>query len=549
MLVGLGLVSTALVSALMLFLLRDQLLEARFAKLRAVVEISRGIAQSFEDKVKAGALTRDQALDRFRETMNALWYDDGKSYVSAASMDGIMMLNPANPALVGRDLMGLKDANGRLIIADQVALMKEKQEGTYEFYFKKPGGDTPIPKINYLMRFDPWNMFIAASVYIEDVNQIFWRTALGVLVFIVALQGLVVAAVIAIARNISTPINVIDTRMGQMVAGDLSAPIDIPERADEIGRMAGTLRTLQNELRSSEALRAKTAEEQQRRLERAQEIEKRIATFEATISSVTGQVGSAARELEGTANSMSGHSSQTSSQSREASEVALVALESINAVAGAGAELTTSIEAIGQHVQGAKTMIEQAVRETSRSHEEIQALAAAADRIGAVVQLISDIASQTNLLALNATIEAARAGEAGKGFSVVANEVKTLANQTGKATDEITAQIQAIQEATRTSARSIEGVVDTMRRIDTLSHEIARSVLGQREATQNIARRSQDVAERTTSLSGIIGDVAAAASDLKQSSETVLKAAVGLQKSGGVLDVEVQTFLNHVRTA
>ncbi|WP_413206221.1 methyl-accepting chemotaxis protein [Rhodospirillum sp. A1_3_36] len=548
-LVGLGLVSTILVLTILLIFLRGQLLDDRFAKLRSVVELAHGLAQSYENRAAKGDISRKEAQEGFEEALNTLWYDDHQSYITTATMDGVMMANPANPGLVGKNLMGLKDTKGHLIIADQVKLMRNQDEATYEFYFPKPGGNTPLRKINYLMRFKPWNMFIASSVYIEDIDALFWRAALGIIAFAVVVQAIVAIVAVSISRNIRIPLSIVDKRMRQIASGDLSSPIDLPERKDEIGHIANTLRTLQEELRSNEVLRDQTEADQQRRLERAKDIEQRVTTFETKIAEVTGQVGTAVRELETTSQTMASRSTQTSSQSEEASLSANSIMESINAVAGAGSELTASIEEIGGHVQRSKNMIEKAVRETTDSHQQIQALAVAADRIGAVVKLISDIASQTNLLALNATIEAARAGDAGKGFSVVANEVKTLANQTGKATDEITAQVQAIQEATRTSAQSIEGVVGTMRDIDSLGHDIAESVGGQREATQEIAHMTEDVAHRTSTLSIVIGDVSHTAKDLKASSDTVLRAAANLRKSGDVLDTEVRGFLSHVRTS
>ncbi|MCF8501581.1 MAG: methyl-accepting chemotaxis protein, partial [Rhodospirillum sp.] len=519
-----------------------------FAKLRSVVELAHGLALFYEDRATKGEFTREAAQERYKEALNTLWYDDHQSYITTATMEGVLMANPANPALVGKNLMGLKDTKGHLIIADQVKLMRDREEATYEFYFPKPGGEAPLRKINYLKRFSPWNMFIASSVYIEDIDALFWRAALGIIAFALVIQALVMIVARAISRNIRLPLTILDNRMRQLASGDLSSPIDLPDRKDEIGHIVNTLRTLQEELRSSEALRQQTAEDQRRRLERAHDIEQRVAAFEAKIGEVTGQVGTAVRELESTSQTMASGSTQTSSQSEEASLSASATMESINAVAGAGSELTASIAEIGGHVQRSKTMIEQAVRETTNSHEQIQALAVAADRIGAVVKLISDIASQTNLLALNATIEAARAGDAGKGFSVVANEVKTLANQTGKATDEITAQVQAIQEATRTTAQSIEGVVGTMHDIDSLGHEISDSVSGQREATQEIARMTEDVAHRTSTLSSVIGDVSHTAKDLKASSDTVLHAAANLRESSDVLGTEVRGFLSHVRT-
>jgi methyl-accepting chemotaxis protein len=218
-------------------------------------------------------------------------------------------------------------------------------------------------------------------------------------------------------------------------------------------------------------------------------------------------------------------------------------------VASAAEELSASVGEIGRQVNHAGTIIQEGVRQTIQSNEQVKGLTAAAEKIGDVVKLISDIAGQTNLLALNATIEAARAGDAGKGFAVVASEVKALATQTAKATQEIAAQIKTIQEATQVAAESIQGVTETIGRVSETATAIASAVDEQGAATQEISRNVLEAAHGTEEVSGNITGVNEAARQTGAAAARVLTAAGELSSNGEKLKAQIQVFLTEVRAA
>jgi methyl-accepting chemotaxis protein len=271
--------------------------------------------------------------------------------------------------------------------------------------------------------------------------------------------------------------------------------------------------------------------------------------FDRSVRAVVDGVASAATELHATAKSMAATAEESSRQSAAVAAASEQATQNVNAVASATEELSTSVREISQQVGQSSRVIADAVTQASATNGQVQGLDAAVQKIGDVIKLINEIASQTNLLALNATIEAARAGDAGKGFAVVASEVKALANQTAKATEEIAAQISAIQQATRLSVHSIEAITETITRVNETATAIASAVEEQGAATQEIARNVTEAAKGTTQVTANIASVNAAAQQTGAASSQVLSSANELSRSSETLRTEVDAFLREVKAA
>jgi methyl-accepting chemotaxis protein len=352
-----------------------------------------------------------------------------------------------------------------------------------------------------------------------------------------------------IVRGVSRPIDRMTGAMRRLAARDMAAEIAGADRGDEIGKMAEALLVFKNSMIEGDRLAAEQAAERQAREQRATTLEGLTRGFEAKVAHLTAGLSSASGEMEATAQSMSATAEETNRQAMTVASAAEQASANVQTVASAAEELSSSIQEIGRQVEQSTRITRSAVEDAKRTDTVVQSLAEDARRIGDVVKLIQDIAGQTNLLALNATIEAARAGEAGKGFAVVASEVKALANQTSRATDEISGQIGQIQQATQQAVDAIRGIGATISEVSQIAATIAAAVEEQGAATQEIARNVQQAAEGTYEVTSNIVGVKQAATTTGAAAAQVLGAAGSLSQRSSELSTEVDQFLAGVKAA
>ncbi len=373
-------------------------------------------------------------------------------------------------------------------------------------------------------------------------------------------------------RIITRPLDSITFAMRQLAAGDTATAVSGQQRTDEIGEMARAVEVFKHNAIERARLEAERTEQEKRAAEQERLARERQAAlqraadqkasderhamrqkmaddFEQAVGSVLEKVSAAAGELEQTANTLAGTAETTQRLSNAVASASEEASANVQSVASATAQMTDTVGEIGRQVHESSTIAGEAVSQAQKTDARVTELSKAANRIGDVVKLITAIAEQTNLLALNATIEAARAGDAGKGFAVVAQEVKALAAQTAKATDEISAQISGMQSATQESVAAIQEIGATISRISEISTTVAAAVEEQGAATREIATNVQQAAKGTAEVATNITQVSRGAAETGSASSHVLSSARSLARESSTLKNEIARFLGSVRAS
>ncbi|MBB5046222.1 methyl-accepting chemotaxis protein [Rhodopseudomonas rhenobacensis] len=379
----------------------------------------------------------------------------------------------------------------------------------------------------------------------EHYNAAFLLIA--VILAVTAAAGIGLA--IYLVRSVSHGIASIVTPMQALGRGDLGALVPHQGERTEIGAMADTLQVFKQALIDKQASDEAAAREAEAKIRRGQRVDSITREFEAMIGEIVETVSSASTELEASASTLTSAAERAHQLTNAVAAASGEASSNVQSVASATEELSSSVNEIGRQVQDSARIANEAVHQAENTNHRVGELAKAAARIGDVVELINTIAGQTNLLALNATIEAARAGDAGRGFAVVASEVKALAEQTGRATGEISQQINGIQLATRESVDAIKEIGETIGQMAEIASTIASAVEQQGAATQEISRNVQQAAHGTGRVSANIGDVQRGASETGSASTQVLSAAQSLSHDSTRLKDEVGKFLASVRSA
>ncbi len=392
-------------------------------------------------------------------------------------------------------------------------------------------------------------MDVAQQVHTQSAINFAWSRTAGTLALVAALSGAVFAAWTC-WFGVTKPLSAITSCMQRLAQGERGLTIPGADRRDEIGTMAATVQVFKDNADAMHRMREEQIEAESRvHARRKTEMQALAERFQDTVGGIVDTVSATAKQLETAAGSLTKTAESTQAQSGIVAAASEQTSANVQGVAAAAEQLAATVSEIGRQVQHSNEIAQHAVTQAASTNQRVTDLSSSASRIGDVITLIRTIAGQTNLLALNATIEAARAGEAGKGFAVVAQEVKQLAEQTARATNEISSQVASMQAATTDAVGAIKEITETIGQMSEIAGAIAAAVEEQGATTREISRNVMEAARGTTEVAGNITSVSVGANETGSASTRVLESARKLSTESVSLRSEVDKFIGTVRAA